>query len=164
MRLLLALLALCLPAVGAAQTLTSLLVPTTAEEPAYTAALTRTDTTGAVAFARLYADGALRSGLSGDSQASTATGSLGVQLALDALGVRTDATVLISVVGAADSVDTDYARTLIAPASGSTLNAGLIDARFHDVLFGLDVRLYGSASTSEWAIPVGPDGLFAAGA
>ncbi|MAQ92443.1 MAG: hypothetical protein CMM84_02765 [Rhodothermaceae bacterium] len=152
---------LCLPAAGAAQTLTSLLVPAASEEAAYTTALSPADSAESPrAFARLYADGALRSGVSGGSDAATATGSLGVQLALDAFGLRTDATVLISIVGAADSVQADYARTLIAPASGSTLNAGLIDTRFHDVLFGLDLRLYGSASTSEWSVPVGPDGLF----
>ena len=104
-------------------------------------------------YARVFADGNVRSGVTGAASAGSSTGSLGVQVQTRAFGRLADAAFRISVIGQADSVTSDFGAALLAPASGSTLNAGIADVRFIDVLGGLDVRAYGSVSTSNWSVP-----------
>ena len=137
-------------ATATAQNLTTLIVPDSSESENYRLAFAG-DNPQDRAFVRLLADGAVRGEVTQQSQTGTATDSVGVQATSTILGFRTDATFLVSVVGTADDVTESYGRALLAPASGSTLSAGLIDVRLHDILGDLDVRAYGSVSTSDWA-------------
>lgn len=162
MRRLLILLALCFPSFVTAQTLTTIIIPDKGEDDEYNKAFDDSANTiqGKNAFARLFADGAVRGGVTGETtKAGAATGSLGIQVASRLGGKRADATFLVSVIGAADSVSADYGAVLLAPASGNTLSAGLIDVRIRDVVL-VDLRMYGSVSTSDWSVPVDENGLF----
>lgn len=111
-------------------------------------------------FVEIFADGGVRSGVTGDSDDGAATGSLGVQLTTRLQGRPIGAAFTVSVIGASSQVESEYGASMLAPASGSTLDAGLAEARWQEILGPLDLRGYGSVATSDWSVPVGPDGLF----
>jgi hypothetical protein len=143
-----------------AQTLTTLVIPNAQEDSALGNPRNRDSS---ISYVRVFADGAVRSGVTGETENGTATGSLGVQVASELAGNRTDATFLVSVVGTGEVVSESYGRSILAPGSGSTLSAGLVDARIHDVFRRADLRGYLSVSTSDWSVPVDSMGLFSEG-
>lgn len=123
-------------------------------------------------YVSVFADGGVRSGVDGTAESSSATGSLGVTIAREVSrepGYKSVDTGLfqVSVIGTSEGVRERFGNSLLAPASGSTLSAGLIEGRFGDVMrwgqVGIDVRAYGSVATTEWIVPTGEEGTFEPG-
>jgi hypothetical protein len=105
------------------------------------------------AYVELFADGNLKSLLSQNSGANpqTAAGSLG-------LTYRTEsflAHLLVNAVGQSEPVRRNHGSSLLAPASGPSLSAGLLDLALRIASLGpvcedLALRAYGSVSSSKW--------------
>ena len=101
----------------------------------------------------VFADGNLKDVLGKKEGASSPSGSLGASIATH----RITASFLINAVGAAAPVDKDFGSSLLAPASGSGLSAGLAELRYalktvklDGICAGHGIRLYGSVSSARW--------------
>lgn len=108
---------------------------------------------GPRAWLAVYADGNLKNALGQGSDGQLAAASLGL-----GIGVRNfSIDLLVNTIGADAAVTENFGTTLLAPASGSSLAAGLLDVRYmpgrqmqgNDV-FGMGLRAYSSISSAEW--------------
>ncbi|MDQ3136411.1 MAG: hypothetical protein M3Q93_02360 [Gemmatimonadota bacterium] len=101
----------------------------------------------------VYADGNLKDVVGSTDGTTSASGSLGVSYATEAFSVN----LLVNAVGNATPLRDNFGTALLAPAAGSSLNAGVVDVRWNAAqepkkglcgTFGL--RGYGSISSARW--------------
>ena len=115
----------------------------------------------------VFADGNLKNALGqGDGQLAAASLGLGISMK------RLSLSLLVNTIGTAKPLEKDFGTTLLAPASGASLAAGLVDVRW---LTGKDTvattfkrgwRFYGSISSAEWQVLPGdplPTGVVVGG-
>lgn len=96
---------------------------------------------------RVFADGAVRASVAGQGDGSTASaGSIGVSV----LSARSQFTTQISVATANDTLRDGYGTSILVPASGGRLAAGLVDVRLPKVYRQWGVHTYASASSASW--------------
>lgn len=112
----------------------------------------------------VLAEGNIKDVLGGSKATATAAGSLGLQF----VGNRHIVTGMVNVAGTEDTVRTGYGATLLVPAAGKGLNAGMLALRtrfrqWSDTTCGdydyaitcnLGVRLRADASTRRWATKI----------
>jgi hypothetical protein len=126
------------PSLAAAQTLTGAGARTTQD--------TAAQQTTRVA---LFADGNVRGAVIGKEGATATSGSIG-------LGVSTrlsNFAAVINIAAKPDTVTRNFGATVVSPATGGALNAGLIDYRWHKQPKGRGWGWhgYGSISSARWA-------------
>ena len=105
---------------------------------------------------QVFGDANVRSVVSSASDATNATGSIGMRY----YGPSWVAVGSISIAGPSDTLTNSFGSTLLPPASGRAFNAGLIDLRLRQLpylgqyryLTHVGFRVYGSASSSIWAL------------
>ena len=81
-------------------------------------------------YVEVFADGNLKDAIAQDRSVQMASGSVGVTYATD----RTLASFLINAVGTASPLTENFGSSLLAPASGGSLSAGMIDVTFRPFL------------------------------
>jgi hypothetical protein len=101
--------------------------------------------------AHVFATGNLQSVAGQSSNATTTTGSLGVSYE----GTRFRVTGLVSVAAAVDTAQSQFGATMLTTASGSTLNAGLIDIRLWHVFKGRPEECFGDQGVDDWRCNIG---------
>lgn len=105
----------------------------------------------------VFADGNLRSALGqGSDGAQNAAGSIGVSYQSGRFGAQ----FVVNAVGQAEPVRSNFGASLLAPGSGNSLSAGLLELTYAltrrdaiPVCGTLIARAYGSVSSSEWVEP-----------
>jgi hypothetical protein len=102
----------------------------------------------------IFADGSVRDAIRAGNQARLTTGALGIGTS----SPRGDFSVSIAIAGSSDTLRSDIGATMLAPGTGGSLSAGLVDARWRNVLSppvvgALGVHTYVSASSAVWAFP-----------
>lgn len=119
----------------------------------------------------VFAEGNVKNVVSQPSDVTDVTGSLGIRY----LGSTYIATGVINVAGTFDTVTTGFGATLLAPATGKGLNAGLLDIRRRH-FFGLGkackglkgdlpikcnigFHAYGSVASHRWATRTDTEGI-----
>src|ERR1043166_3450057 len=96
---------------------------------------------------RVFADGAIRALVGGQGSGSTATaGSIGVSI----VDSETQFSTQISVATANDTLHDGFGASVLAPASGGRLAAGLADYRRRHFWKGWGLHAYASASSARW--------------
>ncbi|MCI0433850.1 MAG: hypothetical protein L0271_09370 [Gemmatimonadetes bacterium] len=117
----------------------------------------RASSSGADHTIIVFADGNLRTALGQDDAAQNASGSLGVSYRSGPFGAQ----FVINAVGAAEPVRDNFGASLLAPGSGNSLSAGLLELTYQltprasiPVCGTLMGRAYGSISSAEWVDPV----------
>lgn len=115
----------------------------------------------------VFADGNLKNALGqGDGQLAAASLGLGISMK------RVSLSLLVNTIGTAKPLEKDFGTTLLAPASGASLAAGLVDLRWltgkdnDSTTFQQGWRFYGSVSSAEWKVlpdDVEPTGVVVGG-
>jgi hypothetical protein len=124
-------------------------------------------------FVQIFADGNVKNVISQPGAASTTSGSLGLRY----FGNTYIATALINIAGATDTVVKGYGASILAPSTGRSLNAGLLDIRRrhlwffdkkcpdtlqeipHPFICNVGFHFYASASSTRWAYDVDSNGI-----
>jgi hypothetical protein len=141
---------LCAPAAASAQTLRSFefredTIVESAEVPARDELIT--------GEYEVFADGNIKDVVGGNPNETTASGSLGIGYSSGQFTVN----LLVNAVGTATPLRENFGSALLAPAAGSSLNAGVLDIRWSAAsrptsglcgTYGL--RGYASVSSAQW--------------
>jgi hypothetical protein len=116
-------------------------------------------------YVEVFADGNIKDAITQAASVQSASGSIGVSFATD----RTLASFLVNAVGSSPALRENFGASLLAPASGGSLSAGLIDVTFRPfVHYGkpetcdtpsksaglarrLAMRWYLSVSSAKWS-------------
>jgi hypothetical protein len=93
----------------------------------------------------VFADGSLRQGLGQKNGGPIPGGSLGISVVRPKFNLD----FMINIAGNESDVRKDHAATLLAPGSGGSLAAGLIEARYRGK-GPLGLRFYGGISSADW--------------
>ena len=106
----------------------------------------------------VFGNGNVKTAIADTTGATRVQGALGVVRSTCAA----DFTVQLNVAATSDTIRGNFGTTLLAPATGGFLKAGLVDFRAADaVRIGsgrIGIHVYTTASTSDWEVP-GPDTL-----
>ncbi|NOT08021.1 MAG: hypothetical protein HOP28_07435 [Gemmatimonadales bacterium] len=106
----------------------------------------------------VYADGNLKNALGQEAVTTLASASLGLAIGFARLSVD----LLINTIGTASPLEKGFGTTLLAPASGASLAAGLIDIRWFSSkdpsaqITTAGIRGYGSISSARWQVQASP--------
>jgi hypothetical protein len=123
----------------------------------------------------VFVDGNLKNVIGEPGEGTNAAGSLGIRY----VGKTYLATGLINVAGTGDTITQAFGATMLAPSSGTGLNAGLLDIRRrhlwpswdetcrrlhqeqdrHPLRCNIGIHLYASASSARWATQVDSNGV-----
>jgi hypothetical protein len=109
----------------------------------------------------VFAEGNVKNVISQPSDATSVSGALGMRY----LGTRFIISGLINVAGSSDTVTSGWGATMLAPATGSTLNAGLLDLRIRrrdakdpgcappdpSLFCNQSIHLYSTIGSRRWA-------------
>ena len=108
----------------------------------------------AKASVEVYADGNLKNALGGENTGPIAAASLGLGIGIGQFSFD----LLVNTIGTASALRKDFGNTLLAPASGTSLAAGLVDVRWFagnkpsDRVPASGIRAYGSISSARWQV------------
>jgi hypothetical protein len=101
----------------------------------------------------VFGNGNLKTAVADTAGAARVQGALGVVRSTCAA----DFTVQLNVAATSDTIRANFGTSLLAPATGGFLKAGLVDFRASDALrIGagrVGIHVYSTASTSDWGVP-----------
>jgi hypothetical protein len=101
-----------------------------------------------------FADGNVRGAASGEKDATTTSGSLGLAIS----NQLSDFAAVINIAAKTDTIRKGYGASMVPPGSGGALSAGLVDYRRHNngSYRGFGAHIYGSVSSARWATGSSP--------